>query len=201
MLLSGLAHVLWNTIRLRLLKIGAVILCNTRRIQFLLSSTHSHQELLFNVAAKPKPPGWRVVADPDPRRARSPRGIAPRPRPSGSFRRFRSPNSRSRSPETCPKSRSSANRPASIKRAVKKTSITASYAHSCNMPASAPQPAGAYGSTTLSTITGHPQETNPNAPLTIAGLPKKTGDLPKTPSKLHQREWQRLREWLNGKRG
>jgi len=38
-----------------MLKIGAVILRNTRRIRFLLSSAYPHQGLFFEVAARLKP--------------------------------------------------------------------------------------------------------------------------------------------------
>lgn len=44
-----------GTLRLKLLKIGAVILKNTRRIRFLLSSTYPYQQLFFHVAAKLEP--------------------------------------------------------------------------------------------------------------------------------------------------
>ena len=72
-LLSALAYVLLNTIRrialadtelarayvgtirLKLLKIGAVILRNTRRIQFLLSSAHPYQDLFYLAAQRLKP--------------------------------------------------------------------------------------------------------------------------------------------------
>ena len=72
-LLSALAYVLLNTIRrialagtelarayvgtirLKLLKIGAVILRNTRRIQFLLSSAHPYQDLFFLAAQRLRP--------------------------------------------------------------------------------------------------------------------------------------------------
>jgi len=40
-----------GTIRLELLKIGAVVLRNTRRIQLLLSSSHPYQRLFGQVAA------------------------------------------------------------------------------------------------------------------------------------------------------
>jgi hypothetical protein len=43
------------TIRLKLFKIGAVILRNTRRIRFLLSSAYPHQALFFQVAERLKP--------------------------------------------------------------------------------------------------------------------------------------------------
>ena len=51
--LSGtkLARAQVNTIRLRLLKIGAVILRNTRRIRFLLSSAYPDKALFVHVAA------------------------------------------------------------------------------------------------------------------------------------------------------
>jgi hypothetical protein len=39
-------------LRLKLLKIGAVILRNTRRIRFLLSSAYPYQDLFFTVAAR-----------------------------------------------------------------------------------------------------------------------------------------------------
>ncbi len=44
-----------GTIRLRLLKIGAVILRNTRRIRFLLASAHPYQMLYFLVAHRLAP--------------------------------------------------------------------------------------------------------------------------------------------------
>ncbi len=55
--LSGteLAKAYVGTLRLKLLKIGAVILRNTRRIRFLLSSAYPHQQLFFYVAAKLAP--------------------------------------------------------------------------------------------------------------------------------------------------
>ncbi|MFT6056789.1 MAG: hypothetical protein ACJAS2_001065 [Pseudohongiellaceae bacterium] len=40
-----------GTIRLKLFKVGAVILRNTRRIRFLLSSSYSHQALFTQVAS------------------------------------------------------------------------------------------------------------------------------------------------------
>lgn len=70
LLLSGLAYILLEairrlalartelaraqagTIRLRLLKIGAVVLRNTRRVRLLLSSSYPHQELFFKVALR-----------------------------------------------------------------------------------------------------------------------------------------------------
>ena len=72
-LLSALAYVLLNTIRriglkgtelarayvgtlrLKLLKIGAVVLRNTRRVQLLLSSAHPHQDLFALAAARLTP--------------------------------------------------------------------------------------------------------------------------------------------------
>ncbi len=47
------AHV--GTIRLKLLKIGAVVLRNTRRIRLPLSNSCSHQELLHTAAARLQP--------------------------------------------------------------------------------------------------------------------------------------------------
>ena len=52
---TELANVYVGTLRLKLLKIGAVILKNTRRIRFLLSSTYPYQQLYFHVAAKLAP--------------------------------------------------------------------------------------------------------------------------------------------------
>jgi hypothetical protein len=52
---TELANVYVGTLRLKLLKIGAVILRNTRRIRFLLSSACPHQELFFTVAARLTP--------------------------------------------------------------------------------------------------------------------------------------------------
>ena len=70
MLLSGLAYTLLasirrigligtdmaratcGTIRLCLLKIGAVIVKNTRRVRFLLSSAYPRQHLFFQVAKR-----------------------------------------------------------------------------------------------------------------------------------------------------
>jgi hypothetical protein len=49
---TELAHAYVGTLRLKLLKIGAVILSNTRRISFLLSSSCPHQDLFFKVAAR-----------------------------------------------------------------------------------------------------------------------------------------------------
>jgi len=44
-----------GTLRLKLLKIGAVELRNIRRIRFLLSSACPYQKLFFHVAAKLAP--------------------------------------------------------------------------------------------------------------------------------------------------
>jgi len=52
---TELARAQSSTIRLKLLKIGAVILQNTRRIRFLLSSAYPYQELFLLVAARLKP--------------------------------------------------------------------------------------------------------------------------------------------------
>ena len=52
---TQLANAYVGTLRLKLLKIGAVILKNTRRIRFLLSSTCPYQALFFHVAAKLAP--------------------------------------------------------------------------------------------------------------------------------------------------
>jgi len=49
---TELAHAYVGTLRLKLLKIGAVILRNTRRIRFLLSSACPYQQLFLHVAAK-----------------------------------------------------------------------------------------------------------------------------------------------------
>jgi len=49
---TKLARAYVGTIRLRLLKIGAVIVQNTRRVRFLLSSSHPDQELFWLVARK-----------------------------------------------------------------------------------------------------------------------------------------------------
>jgi hypothetical protein len=50
-----LARAYVGTIRLKLLKIGAVILRNTRRVRFLLSSAYPHQRLFRTVAARLAP--------------------------------------------------------------------------------------------------------------------------------------------------
>lgn len=49
---TQLAKAHCNTIRLKLFKIGAVIIRNTRRIQFLLSSSYPYQDLFKHAAAK-----------------------------------------------------------------------------------------------------------------------------------------------------
>ena len=52
---TELARAYVGTIRLKLLKIGAVIVSNTRRIRFLLSSSYPHQKLFRTVAARLAP--------------------------------------------------------------------------------------------------------------------------------------------------
>ena len=52
---TELANAYVGTIRLKLLKIGAVITRNTRRIRFLLSSTYPYQRLFAHVAARLHP--------------------------------------------------------------------------------------------------------------------------------------------------
>jgi hypothetical protein len=52
---TELANAYVGTLRLKLLKIGAVLMKNTRRIRFLLSSTYPYQSLFFHVAAKLEP--------------------------------------------------------------------------------------------------------------------------------------------------
>ena len=52
---TELARAQVGTIRLKLLKIGAVILRNTRRVRFLLSNACPHQDLFYLVAARLKP--------------------------------------------------------------------------------------------------------------------------------------------------
>ena len=52
---TELATAYVGTVRLKLLKIGAVILRNTRRIRFLLSSACPYQRLFFHVAARLAP--------------------------------------------------------------------------------------------------------------------------------------------------
>ncbi len=49
---TALAHAYVGTIRLKLFKIGAVILSNTRRVRFLLSSACPNQDLYFLVARR-----------------------------------------------------------------------------------------------------------------------------------------------------
>ena len=50
-----LARAYVGTVRLKLLKIGAVIMRNTRRVRFLLASGHPYQELFFTAAARLSP--------------------------------------------------------------------------------------------------------------------------------------------------
>jgi hypothetical protein len=52
---TELAHAYVGTIRLKLLKIGAVITRNTRRVRFLLSSAYPYQALFAHVAVKLHP--------------------------------------------------------------------------------------------------------------------------------------------------
>ena len=52
---TELAHAYVGTIRLKLLKIGAVVLQNTRRIRFLCASAYPHQALFQMVAARLAP--------------------------------------------------------------------------------------------------------------------------------------------------
>lgn len=52
---TELARAYVGTIRLQLLKIGAVIIQNTRRIRFLLSSNYPHQKLFQTVVARLSP--------------------------------------------------------------------------------------------------------------------------------------------------
>ena len=47
-----LKHAQAKTIQLKLLKVGAVIVRNTRRVKFLLSSAYPYQALFFSVAEK-----------------------------------------------------------------------------------------------------------------------------------------------------
>ena len=49
---TTLAKAQCGTIRLKLIKIGAVIIRNTRRIQFLLSTNYPHQELFIKISQK-----------------------------------------------------------------------------------------------------------------------------------------------------
>ena len=52
---TELAQAQVATIRLKLLKIGALIVRNTRRVRFLLSSAYPYQPLFWLVAARLKP--------------------------------------------------------------------------------------------------------------------------------------------------
>lgn len=52
---TELARAYVGTVRLKLLKIGAVIMRNTRRVRFLLASGHPYQALFFTAAAKLTP--------------------------------------------------------------------------------------------------------------------------------------------------
>jgi hypothetical protein len=52
---TELARAQMTTICLKLFKIGAVLIRNTRRIRFLLSSAYPYQSRFFDVAARLKP--------------------------------------------------------------------------------------------------------------------------------------------------
>jgi hypothetical protein len=52
---TEMARAQCGTIRLKLLRIGAIVLRNTRRVRLLLSSAHPHQALFFLVASRLKP--------------------------------------------------------------------------------------------------------------------------------------------------
>lgn len=52
---TSLARAQCNTIRLKLLKIGAVVLRNTRRVRLLLSSSYPYRELFLNVVTRLSP--------------------------------------------------------------------------------------------------------------------------------------------------
>ena len=52
---TELAHAQVGTLRLKLLKIGAVILRNTRRIRFLLSSAFPCQTIFYTAAERLAP--------------------------------------------------------------------------------------------------------------------------------------------------
>jgi hypothetical protein len=52
---TELARAQCGTIRLKLLRIGAIVLRNTRRVRLLLSSAHPNQDLFFLVALRLKP--------------------------------------------------------------------------------------------------------------------------------------------------
>ncbi|SFN16093.1 Transposase DDE domain group 1 [Nitrosomonas communis] len=49
---TELAQAYVSTLRLKLIKIGAVVLLNTRRIRFLLASSCPYQKLFFQAAAR-----------------------------------------------------------------------------------------------------------------------------------------------------
>jgi len=52
---TEMARARCGTIRLKLLRIGAIVLRNTRRVRLLLSSAHPNQDLFFLVAARLQP--------------------------------------------------------------------------------------------------------------------------------------------------
>ena len=49
---TALARATPNRIRLSLLKIGAVLIRNTRRVRFLMSSSYPHQTLFHQIAVR-----------------------------------------------------------------------------------------------------------------------------------------------------
>ncbi len=52
---TELAKTQVGTLRLKLLKVGAVVIRNTRRVRFLLSSVFPYQALFFSVAERLEP--------------------------------------------------------------------------------------------------------------------------------------------------
>lgn len=52
---TDMARARCNTIRLKLLRIGAIVIRNTRRVRLLLSSAHPNQQLFMQVATRLKP--------------------------------------------------------------------------------------------------------------------------------------------------
>jgi len=52
---TQMANARCQSIRLKLLKIGAVIIRNTRRVRLMLSSACPHQQLFITVAARLRP--------------------------------------------------------------------------------------------------------------------------------------------------
>ena len=119
---TALARAQCGTLRLKLLRIGAVVLRNTRRVRLLLSSSYPHPELflLARPAASMATPCGSGVRSPATRPARR--------------------NRRKSVPERTTKPRSSAAaRPSeSIRPAIDRT--TAESGHSCNMRAELSSP-------------------------------------------------------------